>query len=156
MKAARRAPSTASGPPIPGQSRVVSYRLRIARLCSLALCDRRSLKTLINRFQLHYLPEGGFKRIHLFCRHFEQMKALVVPLGNSREISIPQSTDQGALTEKQKRQGAPFKHLMGYYRRNSDPSRQSRAARVKPCGAQDDERGAAHGSIPLAKPTTIK
>ena len=33
--------------------------------------------------------------------HFEQMKALVVPLGNSREISIPLSTDQGALTEKQ-------------------------------------------------------
>ena len=35
-------------------------------------------------------------------RHFEQMKALVVPLGLMREISLPQSTDQGALTEKQK------------------------------------------------------
>ena len=57
---ARQAPSTTKGgPPIPGQSRVVSYRLRTARLCSLALCDRRSLKTLINRFQLHYLPDGG-------------------------------------------------------------------------------------------------
>ena len=54
-------PSRIRVPAIPGQSRVVSYRLRIARLCSLALCDRRSLKTLINRFQLHYLPEGGLK-----------------------------------------------------------------------------------------------
>ena len=68
------------------------------------------------------------------------MKALVVPLGVMREISLPQSRDQGALTEKQKRQGAPFKHLKGYYRRKSDPSRQSRAARVKRFGAQDDER----------------
>ena len=33
------------------------------------------------------------------CRHFEQMKALVVPLGLMREISPLQSTDQGALTE---------------------------------------------------------
>jgi hypothetical protein len=41
-------------------------------------------------------------RIHLFCRHSEQMKALVVLLGNSRGISLPQSIDQGALTEKQK------------------------------------------------------
>ena len=69
------------------------------------------------------------------------MKVLLVPLGGKRGISVPQSTDQGALTEKQKKQGAPFKHLMGNYRHNSDPSRQSRAARVKPCGAQDDEGG---------------
>ena len=68
------------------------------------------------------------------------MKALVVPLGVMREISLPQSRDQGALTEIQKRYGAPLKHLKGNYRHNSDPSRQSRAARVKPCGAQDDGR----------------
>ena len=79
-------------------------------------------------------------RIHLFCRHSEQMKVLLVPLVTARGISLPQSTDQGALTEKQTESiGAPLKHLKGCYRRKSDPSRQSQAARVKPCGAQDDE-----------------
>ena len=74
-------------------------------------------------------------------RHSEQMKVLLVPLVTVRGISLPQSRDQGALTEKQKRYGAPFKHLKGYYRRNSDPSRQRQAARVKRFGAQDDEGG---------------
>ena len=35
-------------------------------------------------------------------RHSEQMKVLLVPLGLMRGITLPQSTDQGALTEKQK------------------------------------------------------
>ena len=81
-------PSRIRVPPIPGQSRVASYRLRIARLCSLALCDRRSLKTLINRFQLHYLPDGALgnepgahRADEIRARHPEHHRALPVPLG---------------------------------------------------------------------------
>ena len=95
---------------------------------------RREFMTACRQFM-----ECGAREF-ILSRHFEQMKALVVPLGNSREISIPRSTDQGALTEIQKCMGARLKHLKDNYRRKSDPSRLCRAARVKPCGAQDDGR----------------
>ena len=53
------------------------------------------------------LPPGWRQRREFIFqrRHSEQMKVLLVPLVTVRGISLPQSRDQGALTEIQKRYG---------------------------------------------------
>ena len=76
------------------------------------------------------------------ARHAEQRTALPVPLGcSAKHLHYVGSFNQGALTEHFPRLTfcrCTLKAPKTILRFKSDPSRPYQAARLKPCGAQDD------------------